>query len=178
MRRTPATVTAEISEDYENLVALLAESDGMPSRVRTLQRCLVRLHSERCALGIELPQRSAVDPVKPDAGLRNIGDHAVHRTVRATDAGMAKAPDRPKADDFRTAAERESDRKLVGTWWRCQRHGLVASPLMMAGYAFCPMEICDKKLLVVSSGRTAKQVERRAASTQPRSRQNRPPNAA
>lgn len=159
----------EIEEDFSNLVALLDATDPIaePARMRTLKRCLVRLHTERCSREIELPGRVAIDP--NDGGHSGRADRGALRTFAARLTGALKAPRRPTEPDFRTKAQRNEDAKLVGTWWRCPTHGLTEEPLLMAGHPFCPEDVCDRVLLVVASGVTIVQQGReRTAKGQPR----------
>jgi hypothetical protein len=45
-----------------------------------------------------------------------------------------------------------ADGQLVGTWWRCRRHGLTVDPLTLGGCAvpYCPNSSCVEVLLLVS----------------------------
>lgn len=45
----------------------------------------------------------------------------------------------------------ESDRDLVGTWWRCMTHGLTQDPIILGGKSYCPCEDCTETVILVHS---------------------------
>lgn len=54
-------------------------------------------------------------------------------------------------DDFRNDDQRKSDRKLVGTWWRCPSHGITDVPILLSSFAYCPFEGCANQVKLVHS---------------------------
>ena len=56
-----------------------------------------------------------------------------------------------RMDDFRSEDQRKTDRKLVGTWWRCPTHGVTDLPILLSSVAYCPAEDCASQVKLVHS---------------------------
>lgn len=53
------------------------------------------------------------------------------------------------ANDWRTPEQVAHDRALVGTWWRCEAHGLTHDPLVLGDVTYCPVDDCTHVVVLV-----------------------------
>jgi len=51
--------------------------------------------------------------------------------------------------DFRDAATKAADAALVGTWWRCEEHGLTDAPVGLGSVWYCAHDPCERQVLPV-----------------------------
>ena len=54
-------------------------------------------------------------------------------------------------EDFRTDDQKQADKGLVGTWWRCQDHELTDTPILLGHVAYCPSDGCSNQVKLVHS---------------------------
>ncbi|HXT31418.1 MAG TPA: hypothetical protein VN716_19100, partial [Vicinamibacterales bacterium] len=69
------------------------------------------------------------------------------RTPRSGRFAVPAPP--PRIEDWRDAAERRADEKLVGDWWRCSSCGPTQEPVYAGDVAYCPAETCTLRALQV-----------------------------
>lgn len=53
--------------------------------------------------------------------------------------------------EFRNRVTIAADARLVGTWWRCRRHGLTQDPIILAGIPYCRDDDCAERVLLAHS---------------------------
>lgn len=53
--------------------------------------------------------------------------------------------------DFRTPEQMRADERLLGTWWRCQEHGLVTDPIILADVPYCSADECTRRVVLAHS---------------------------
>lgn len=60
-----------------------------------------------------------------------------------------KRPTRVLANDSRTRLQMAHDQTLVGTWWRCDAHGLTHDPLILGDVTYCSEGDCMNRVFLV-----------------------------
>ena len=54
-------------------------------------------------------------------------------------------------EDFRSDEQKETDKALIGTWWRCREHALTEEPILLGQVAYCPKDDCNEQVRLVHS---------------------------
>jgi hypothetical protein len=92
-----------------------------------------------------------METVGTSPAVARLKEWRTNRAARLVGARRERCYDMPRKRKRERPGLLPEDRLLMGTWWRCLRHGLTQDPILLGGRTYCPMDDCEQSAILVHS---------------------------